>query len=137
MDRWEFDWNAADDDQLIDPPLSSDERRLLSRGVSIWGGPTRLTDEVARVLGWADRPTLLARSKDLAVKLRDGEPLRKAEWATALTSLELAWASSYYGAGGEWDIVTRWSDQQTLEALRSIQRVLVGLRAPHQPPTDQ
>lgn len=130
MDRWEFAWSAADNDQFVDPPLSDEQRRLLSTGVWIWGGPTRLTEDVARVLGWPDRSALLAHSKDLALRLRDGQALRKSEWATALTSLELAWASSYYGAGGEWDIVTDWSDEETHATLRSIQRVLIGLRAP-------
>lgn len=46
--------------------------------------------------------------------------------------LEIAWTSSYYGAGGEWDIVTSWSDEQTLQELRAIQRVLAGLRGPRE-----
>lgn len=41
---------------------------------------------------------------------------------------EVVFASDVVGAGVEWEIVTRFSDEGTIQALRRIQRKLVSVR---------
>ena len=56
--------------------------------------------------------------------------MSKRDWARALVATEIGFASSYYGARTDWEIVTGWSDERTLSVLRNLQRTLAGLRAP-------
>ena len=108
----------------------SDERELLWQGLHQWGGPTRPTDAIASVIGFEDVETLHRDGDWIRHLLREGRPLTKIDWARALIAVEIVWASNYYGAAGDWEIVSGWSDEQTLRSLRSIQRKLAGLRPP-------
>jgi hypothetical protein len=124
-------WWELEPDTVVDPPLGDDERELLAEALHQWGGPTRPTDALARVIGFEDVETMHAEGRRIRQQLREGAALTKLDWQRALVALEFVWASNFYGAAGDWEIVAAgWSDERTLRTLRSIQRRLAGLRAP-------
>lgn len=129
MDHRAPPWFEISDSEEVDVPLSGDERELLSQGLHQWGGPTRPTDAVAKVIGFGDVETLLRDGDRIRDLLRQRDALTRLDWSRALVAIEIVWASSYYGAAGDWESVNGWSDQRTLQTLRSIQRKLNGLRA--------
>ena len=100
------------------------------QGLHQWGGPTRPTDAVAQVIGFADVETMQSDARRIRRALRDESPLSKRDWQRALVATEIVLASSFYGAAGDWEIVAAgWDDQRTLGTLRRLQRRLAGLRA--------
>jgi hypothetical protein len=130
QERWHR-WWELEPDEVVDAPLSKEERELLAEGLHQWGGPTRPTDALARVIGFNDVDTMHAEGRRIRQQLREGAALTKLDWQRALVALEFVWASNFYGAAGDWEHVAGgWSDERTLETLRSIQRRLAGLRAP-------
>ncbi|MBA3261089.1 MAG: hypothetical protein H0T69_01170 [Thermoleophilaceae bacterium] len=68
--------------------------------------------------------------KPIMERLRAGQALAKRDWERALVAIEIVFASSFYGAAGDWEIVSGWDDDRTLRVLRGIQRKLAGFRAP-------
>jgi hypothetical protein len=123
-------WWEVEPDEVVDVELSGDERDLLRQGLLQWGGPTRPTDAVAQVIGFSDVETMHRDGERLRQLLRDGTPLSKRDWQRALVATEIVWASNFYGAAGDWEIVAAgWDDQRTLQTLRQLQRRLAGLRA--------
>ncbi len=123
-------WFEISDSEQVEVSLSDEERELLWQGLHQWGGPTRPTDAVANVIGFEDVETLHRDGDRIRHLLRRRGSLTKLDWARALIAVEIVWASEYYGAAGDWEIVSGWSDERTLQTLRSIQRKLNGLRAP-------
>jgi hypothetical protein len=117
-------------DELVDPGLSTEERELLWQGLHQWGGPTRPTDAVARVIGFSSVDVMHAEKRPIIDRLKEGQPLVKRDWERALVATEIVFASYFYGAAGDWEIVTGWDDDRTLRVLRGIQRKLGGFRAP-------
>jgi hypothetical protein len=107
--------------------LTEEERALLVRGLREWGGPTRATDLVARAMGFKDVDALYAEAKTIACELEAEQPLVARDWARALIATEIAFASDYYGSGWDWSIVSGFSDHETLQCLRQIQRKLIGV----------
>jgi len=124
-------WKIGPDDlRAVDLP---DEQRSLLIGALIeWGGATRPTDTVARAMGFANRGSIHPEHERIRAALTKHEPMSKRDWARALVATEFVFASSYYGAAGDWANLTGWSDQHTLSVLRALQRSLGGLRAPSQ-----
>ena len=118
-------------DEIVDVELSDDERDLLGEGLLHWGGPTSPTDALAQVIGFADVETMHADGQRIREALRNRRPLSKRDLQRALIATEIVWASNFYGAAFEWEIVAAgWDDQRTLETLRQLQRRLAGLCAP-------
>jgi hypothetical protein len=122
-------WNIGADD-VVTVDLPDEQRELMIRALLEWGGPSRPTDLIARAMGFASAEALHLEGARLRAALREGKPMSKRDWARALVATEIVFASSYYGAGCDWAIVTGWSDDRTLSMLRSLQRTLGGLRAP-------
>ncbi len=116
-------------DEVVDLDLSAEERDLLWEGLHQWGGPTRATDAVARVIGFQTVDAMYVEKELIMEHLRAGQALTKRDLERALISIEIVFASSYYGAAGDWEIVTPWDDDRTLRVLRGIQRKLAGFRA--------
>ena len=123
-------WWTAGPDDLVEVDLPDDQRTLMIRALIEWGGPTRPTDALARAMGFASREALHSEKKRIRGALAEREPMSKRDWARALVATEFVFASSYYGAAGDWEAVTSWTDEQTLPVLRALQRTLGGLRAP-------
>lgn len=123
-------WHEVELDEVVDVELSAEERDLLWEGLHQWGGPTRPTDLVAQVIGFDDVETMHVEKRRILQSLRDGSALKKRDWQRALIAIEIVWASSFYGAAGDWEIVAMgWDDQRTLRTLRQLQRRFAGLRA--------
>lgn len=123
-------WYERAPEDIVEVPLTVDERDLLWQGLHQWGGPTRPTDAVARVIGFDDVESLHTEGRRIRALLREGAPLSKLDWQRALVAVEIVWASNFYGAGNDWEAVAAtWDDERTLHTLRSIQQKLAGLRA--------
>ena len=114
--------------------LTIEERALLARGLREWDGPTRPTDELARVMGFTDIDDLDERGEHLAAAVERGDALTRGDWARALIATEFAFASDYYGAGWDWSIVAGFGDEETIRRLREVQLKLVGIA--RLPPSD-
>jgi hypothetical protein len=126
-----FHWSNVKPDEVVDVKLSGDERDLLWEGLHQWGGPTSPTDAVARVIGFADVETMHTEGERIRQLLRDGRSLTKRDWQRALIATEIVWASSFYGAASDWEIVAAgWDDQRTLQVLRQLQGRFLGLGPP-------
>jgi hypothetical protein len=125
-----FHWVDVELDEDVELPLSDDERTLLRQGLSQLGGPSRPTDELARVIGFDDRETMHADKRRIMDLLRAGQPLTKLDWQRALIATEIVWAGNFYGAAHDWEAVTGWTDERTLQVLRELQLWFLGLRPP-------
>ena len=88
------------------------------------------TDAVARVIGLDDVEALHDDGRRIREAIRAGEALSQRDWRRALVATEIVFASSYYGAAGDWEIVAPIDDAGSLSLLCSVQRKLAGLRAP-------
>ena len=122
-------WKASPDDH-VSVELPEDQRTLLIYGLTQWGGPTRPTDALARAMGFANTEAIHCEGRRIRTALREHRSLTKRDWARALVATEIVFASSFFGAAGDWEAVTPWTDERTLRVLRGLQRTLGGLRAP-------
>jgi hypothetical protein len=109
----------------VDVEVPDDERELLIRGLAQWGGPARPTDVVARAIGFAGRDGLLREAERMRTALRERRPLAAEDWRRALAAVELVFASDVHGAGLDWQVVTGWTDEETIGVLRRLQRTLL------------
>ena len=117
--------NLSDFVSPFDVDLTAAERRLLVEGLVEWGG--RCTDNVARVMGFAGLADFRAGRKRIIGLLENEAPLSGADWFRALAATELVFASEIYGAGSDWEIVTGFSDEESVKLLRRVQTKLVGV----------
>jgi hypothetical protein len=81
-------------DEVIDPGLSVEERELLWQGLQQWGGPTRPTDAVARVMGFSNVDRMHEEMEPIRERLKAGQPLPKRDWERALVATEIVFASA-------------------------------------------
>jgi hypothetical protein len=107
--------------------LTDDERELLARGLFEWGGPASPTNEIARLLGFADVEALNDAGGSIARNIQSGEPLTPADWRRALLATELVFASDLIGSGVDWPMTTGFTDEDSIRLLRSVQRKLARL----------
>ncbi len=108
--------------ELVAIDLTPEERDLLSHGLLHWGGPAHCTEEMAVALGFLSVADLLAETKRLSGALAASQPLALLDWMKALIAVEVVFVSNVVGAGTDWSIVTPFPDDETIRALRSIQR---------------
>jgi hypothetical protein len=83
--------------------LPEDQRELLIRALIQWGGPSRPTDTLARAMGFVNRDAIHAEGDRLRTALREKRPMSMRDWARVLVATEFVFASSYYGAAGDWE----------------------------------
>lgn len=107
---------------LIDVPLTDDERRLLRHGLLEWGGPARCTDAMAVAMGFDDVEDLFRESDRLRVALAQGDPLTQRDWVRTLLATEIVFVSDVLGSGWDWSITTGFPDDETIRLLRGVQR---------------
>jgi hypothetical protein len=112
---------------LVDPGLTETERAILACGLIEWGGPASPTDALAHLLGFADTEALFDEGYAIADALRVGESLTQVDWRRALLATEIVFASDLVGSGIDWSITTRFSDEETIRALRGAQRKLAEI----------
>ncbi len=123
-------WCEISPDDIVAVDLPDQQRDLMIEGLSQWGGPTRPTDTIAVAMGFANAEAIKSEGERLRAALRERREMSMRDWARALVATEIVFASSYYGAGGDWNSVAGWSDEHTLRVLRSLQSTFGGLRAP-------
>ncbi|MBB6352157.1 hypothetical protein ACWGH8_29850 [Nonomuraea muscovyensis] len=104
--------------------LDHDEIALLRRGLGEWGGPARPSRSLAVALGAEDPADLLEQCGRLRSALAADQPLAPLDWARVLFAVEIVFASDLQGSGVDWPTTTGYSDQETITALRVIQRKL-------------
>lgn len=87
------------------------------------GGPASPTDALARAIGFQSSVDLgQGEGRRLRDALRLGTPLTPGDWRRILLATEIVFASDVVGAGTNWPITTGLSDQETITALRTIQK---------------
>jgi len=106
--------------------LTPEERHLLIAGIGDWGGPTRCTDAVAQLIGFADVEGLYRDGRGLRERLKFEEPLTARDWGRALLATELCFASSF-GSTNDWEATTGIRDAEAIALIRSLQRKLGGM----------
>lgn len=106
------------------PRLTPAEREVLVSGLRQWGGPIWL-DGAAKRIGYQTPTELHDRAAELARRLVHDDGVRLDDLVEALWLVEVAFISDRYGAGVEWETVTGFTDTETIEVLRSLQRKLV------------
>ena len=111
-------------DDLVAVELLPDEIRLLSSGLSEWGGPAQCTDELAVAMGFLDVHNLFQEAGRLRAALKEGAALTRRDWARILAATEIVFASDIFGAGVDWETTTGMSDEETIRLLRKVQRKL-------------
>jgi hypothetical protein len=103
--------------------LTPAEQDLLVQGLAQWGGPASPTDELARAIGFRSSQDLWqGEGRELRDAVRLGQPLTARDWRRTLLATEIVFASDVVGAGTDWPITTGLSDQETITALRTIQK---------------
>lgn len=101
--------------------LTDDERAVLRAGLVEWGGPTRVTQELAVAMGFRDQADLFLEGDRIKGALEDREPLTPLDWARTVLATEIVFASNLVGSGRDWSITTGFGDVETLALLRAIQ----------------
>ena len=128
-DRPAHPWSSLESEDVVDVDLSDEERALLWEGLHQWGGPTRPTDLIANAMGFESVDSMHLEAGRICEALKARQPLSKRDWGRALVATEIVFASSYYGAAGDWEIVSGWTDERTVLVLRDLQRTFAGLGA--------
>jgi hypothetical protein len=124
--------------------LTDGERSILRSGLIEWGGPARVTQELAVAMGFRDQADLFRDGDRLIQALAADAPMTPLDWARVILATEIVFASDLVGSGCDWSITTGFSDEETLRSLREIQRKLpsavysvlgreLGTRPPDQP----
>ncbi|MFC8733853.1 hypothetical protein ACFT5B_15485 [Luteimicrobium sp. NPDC057192] len=111
--------------------LEPAETELLRRALGEWGGPARASDDLARAMGFADVTAMDLELPELRRALRQDAPLSARDWARALVATEFVFVSDLYGSGTDWRTTTGRDDDETINALRVIQRKLGPIVQPH------
>jgi hypothetical protein len=106
------------------PLLTNEERELLLVGLTQWGGPARMTNEVAAAVGFGRADAFYNEKEQIAVRIERGD-FTPIDARRALAATEIVFASDVVGAGVEWETVTGLSDAETLQTLRRLQRKLI------------
>ena len=102
--------------------LTDRETAVLRSGLDEWGGPARVTQELAVAMGFEDQADLFRDGDRLIEALQAREPLSALDWARTILATEIVFASNLVGSGRDWAITTGLSDAETLASLREIQR---------------
>jgi hypothetical protein len=113
-------------DELIAIDLTDDERGVLRAGLVEWGGPARVTQDLARAMGFLDQADLFRQCDRIITELEADRPLLAFDWARTVLATEIVFASDLVGSGVEWSITTGLSDEDTVRTLRGLQRKLPG-----------
>ena len=115
------------DEQPLRIELGTDEQRMLHQGLASWGGPGRMTQELAQALGHESVADFHLFSRRVTAALSPQCELPPLDWTRALAAVEICFASDVFGAGYEWSIVTGMQDAESIAVLRGLQSKLVGV----------
>lgn len=116
-------------EKLLDAPLTDKEWVFLRCGLHEWEGPAHCTEEFARAMGFGNVEGLIEEGRRLRAHLGRHEPLSWPDWKRALLATEIVFASDVVGSGCDWQSTTGFSDEESIQLLRSIQRKLMKAMA--------
>ncbi|TNC33112.1 hypothetical protein [Mumia zhuanghuii] len=102
--------------------LTRDEVHMLVYGLKDWSGPTDCTESLSRAFGFDGLDDFLAAGDRIANAISRREPLTVRDWTRALLATEVGWVSRVVGYSDEWDSIHAWTDEKSLQVLRSLQR---------------
>ena len=108
--------------ECIRVDLTDRERGILRSGLIEWGGPARVTQELAVAMGFRDQQDLFRDGDRLIASLEASDPMTPLDWARTILATEIVFASNLVGSGRDWSVTTGFSDAETLACLREIQR---------------
>ena len=117
-------WNV-DPHELVEYELSEIERGVLRQGLLQWGGPAQCTTEMALAIGFRSVEDLFDDGDRIMRALIEELPMTHLDWARSLLATEVVFMSNVVGAALDWEIVTGYSDQETFDAIRALQRHLI------------
>jgi hypothetical protein len=120
---------SIEDGVAID--LTDEERDVLMRGLSEWGGPAHCTEALAVAMGFAGLEGFRVERRRLSDALTAGLPLSRRDWRRTLIATEIVFASDVFGSGVEWSTTTGLTDEETIVILRSLQYKLAELARIH------
>jgi hypothetical protein len=112
--------------ELVAVDLSKTERDLITQVLQQWGWSAsgkRFPFQVLGLLTWKEFGALVVRLIDA---VSSQESLTDLDWARVMFLTEITWASSLFGSGLDFAIVSRFSDAEALVLLRGLQRKLSG-----------
>lgn len=117
---------AAD---VVSIELSDAESDYLTTGLVEWGGPVAMTDPLARVIGFDDAAQFYQFAREMVGRVAGARmvSLTRDEWRSVLIASEINFASDVLGTGTEWEDFSAFTEEETLLAMRTLQRKL----APH------
>jgi hypothetical protein len=136
---------VSSSEHLIAIDLTDDQRAVLRAGLVEWGGPARVTQELAVAMGFRDQDDPFAEGDRIRIALEARQPLSPLDWARMVPATEIVFASQLVGSGWDWSITTGFTDADTIRILREVQRGLprsvvaavgseFGTKPPGQPP---
>lgn len=102
--------------------LSADEFEFLRRALGEWGGPARPTDAFAIAMGFTSAARLSAECRALRDRIDGGESLLRDDARRVLLAIEIVFASDVVGSGHDWRYTTGFSDEESIQHLRGIQK---------------
>ena len=79
------------------------------------------------MIGYDTAKALIADCQRLTDLIREAKPMTCLDWRRALISCELLFGSDVLGCGVEWQTVSGLRDEETITALRALERKLAGL----------
>ena len=110
--------------ELVHVQLNADERAVLRAGLLDWGGPARPTDALAVAMGFIDAAALPRDAWGLWEHIDRSSSLAAEDWRRVLLAVEVVFVSDVVGSGLDWRFTSGFSDAETIEVLRGLQRKL-------------
>ncbi len=110
---------------MITIDLTDDERDFMCTALGEWGGAASYAPLPVSIVGatnWVEFDQLTER---LRHAIKNAQPLSGTDWARALFLTELSFASDVVGAGVDFSTVSRFTDEEAIGLLRSLQRKII------------
>jgi hypothetical protein len=104
--------------------LNEDERAVLRAGLLDWGGPARPTDALAVAMGFTDAEALPREAWALWQQIDHSSSLTANDWRRVLLAVEVVFVSDVVGSGLDWRFTSGFSDAETIDVVRGLQRKL-------------
>jgi hypothetical protein len=112
----------------VDIELRDEERSLFVQGLGVWEGAAHPSPSQIVAFGFNNVFELGTGASQLAKDIAGGKTLARRDWNLALILIEVGFSSMVQGASYDWEIVSGFSDLETLTILRSIQKKLWAIR---------
>lgn len=112
------------DDSITDSSSGPVEKVVLRAGLLDWGGPAAPTDALAVAKGFKDAVRLREETRALWQKIEQAGSLTAGDWRRAMLAVEIVFISDVVGSGLDWRFTSGFSDEETIEIVRRLQRKL-------------